>query len=181
MSEKARKVSLKTIYKSKWIVVSEDKIIKPDGTTAIHNVVKRRDCIMIIAVKNNMLCMVNSFRYPADKRLWELPTGFIEKGETPHNAAKRELQEETGLIASELDYLGFFWTLPGLLTQKTHVFFVNEFIEGKTSLDVTETDLKTKFIFMNQINELIKEGKLQSGSTFAGLYFLGQKIRKKIL
>lgn len=65
---------------------------------------------------------VKQFRYPMKEVLLELPAGKLEKGEDPFEAAKRELEEETGYCAEIWTDLGFVYTSPGYSDEKLYLF-----------------------------------------------------------
>lgn len=171
---KATVLSSEVIYKGKWVTLRKDEIIKPDGTRATHEVVERKDGVLIIPYIGGKFSMVAMYRYAVNDTSWEFPMGFIEMGETPDEAAKRELEEETGLIPTSLTYLGNVWSWAGLLTQKLHIFYADKFIFGKQQLDQTEKDLIKKHFTFQQIQKMAKSGELRNSSTAAalGLYLI---------
>lgn len=76
---------------------------------------------MAITEAGNIL-MVEQYRYPVDEVLTELPGGFIDPGERPEEAVRRELLEETGYAFDSFHYLGASAANPGVLTNYTHFF-----------------------------------------------------------
>jgi 8-oxo-dGTP pyrophosphatase MutT (NUDIX family) len=82
--------------------------------------------VVIVAVDGDELVLVRQKRPgAAGERTLELPSGKIEPGETPHEAAARELAEECGLAAREWRELGTFWCAPAYSTELVHVFEAN--------------------------------------------------------
>ncbi len=180
MLNKAKVLSSEVVYPGKWIEIRRDNIQKPDGTKAIHEIAKRRNCILVLAFKNRELLLTRQFRYPANEFLWELPTGFINKNETPLKAAIREFEEESGQIPLQIELLGSFWTWPGFSTQKTFIFLANKFTKGKKSLDNSEADLKSRFIPYEKVMEYIKKGIIKTPSTIAALAIFNLKEKAPV-
>lgn len=76
---------------------------------------------MAITEKNEVI-LINQYRHPLGENLLELPGGFIDEGEIPHQAVERELLEETGYSFDHVHYLGMTAANPGVLNNVTHMF-----------------------------------------------------------
>ena len=103
-------ISSEVKYENPWIKLKEDKVITPAGTEGIYGVVSfKNKAIGIVPVdENGNVYLVGQWRYPLEAYSWEIPEGGGPEGEKPLETAKRELKEETGLMASK-------WTLLGKL------------------------------------------------------------------
>ncbi|MEZ5101283.1 MAG: NUDIX hydrolase [Thermoleophilia bacterium] len=82
----------------------------------------RRPSVIVVPVDGDDLVLVRQRRPGANEPLLELPAGTIEPGETPGEAAVRELAEECGVRAERWRSLGRFWVAPSYSTQEVHVF-----------------------------------------------------------
>jgi ADP-ribose pyrophosphatase len=82
--------------------------------------------------------LISSRRYAVDQTLLELPAGTLDKGEDPINCAGRELLEETGYIAGRLQSLGYFFSSPGILTEKMHVYAAYDLTKSRQALEEGE-------------------------------------------
>ncbi|MEO8291333.1 MAG: NUDIX hydrolase [Gaiellaceae bacterium] len=78
--------------------------------------------VELVVVDGDDLVLVRQTRPGSRSRTLELPSGKLENGETPAEAAARELAEECGLSASSLRELGSFWAAPAYSTELVHVF-----------------------------------------------------------
>jgi ADP-ribose pyrophosphatase len=78
--------------------------------------------VALIAVDGGEVVLVRQTRWGSQSRTLELPSGKLDEGETPLEAAARELAEECGLAAAELSEIGTFWTAPAYSTELVHVF-----------------------------------------------------------
>ncbi|HVD65551.1 MAG TPA: NUDIX hydrolase [Gaiellaceae bacterium] len=78
--------------------------------------------VVLIAVEGGELVLVRQSRPGSGTRTLELPSGKLEDGEAPAEAAARELAEECGLAAQKLSEVGTFWAAPGYSTELVHVF-----------------------------------------------------------
>lgn len=166
--KKAKIISTKEIYKSKWLTLRKDNFIKPDGGTASYEIVKRKDLVIVIPQVNKNLIFVEQYRYALDERSLEFPQGFIEKNETPQGAAKREFEEEVGLKGN-VTFLGEICTSSGFLEQKLYIFKGNNLIKGKQKLELTEKDLNVILLPLKTVKELVKNNKIKNAPTLAAL------------
>ena len=169
---KVKVLNSKKIYNGKWIQLFVDDIIKPDGTKATHEMIKRTDGVLIIPILNENYYFVSQYRYPVNEVCMEFPTGFIDKDEKPIDAAKRELMEEVGGEDGEIEYLGFIWSWAGLLTQRLHIFSIRNFRISVQKLEATEKDLKVIPMTKRKMLQLVKTGEIKNSSTLAALTLL---------
>jgi ADP-ribose pyrophosphatase len=80
------------------------------------------ESVTIVPVDGEEIVLVSQTRRGAGKRILELPAGTMEPGESPAEAARRELAEECGLAAATWRELGSFWAAPAYSTEFVHVF-----------------------------------------------------------
>ena len=78
--------------------------------------------VVVVAHEGGELVLVRQSRRGSGTRTLELPSGKLEDGEAPADAAARELAEECGLAAERLTAIGTFWAAPGYSTELVHVF-----------------------------------------------------------
>lgn len=130
-----------TVYKSKWLTLSEELLDCGNNRQAVYNKVLTFDTAHIVPVfDDGSLLMVENYRHGVGQQLLELPGGFINPGETPAHAARRELLEETGYAARVLEEISSLYTWPGRCSQKNHVFRAQGLYKQSTQiLDTLET------------------------------------------
>src|SRR5690606_33061594 len=100
-TSKWKTVSSKPAYENPWIRVEHHDVITPGGGPGIYGVVKfKNKAIGIIPVDDEgFVYLVGQYRYTLGEYSWEIPEGGGPLDEDPLEAAKRELKEETGLVA----------------------------------------------------------------------------------
>jgi 8-oxo-dGTP pyrophosphatase MutT (NUDIX family) len=100
-------LSSKVVYDNPWISVREDAVVHPDGGRGIYGVVHYKNvAVGVLAFDGEDVYLVGQYRYPLGRYSWEIPEGGCPEGEETLDAARRELEEETGLRAGEWRKLG---------------------------------------------------------------------------
>lgn len=110
-----------SVFKTRWFELIE-KSVGQDGT--LHYSISTRDYVMIFAVTGDgMFPLVRQFRPAVEMVTLELPGGHVDDGESPEQAARKELREETGFIAQDLIPLGELSPDTGRLSNRMWCFF----------------------------------------------------------
>jgi ADP-ribose pyrophosphatase len=113
--------SKSSVFETPWFKVIGKSIGDEAG---LHYSITTLDYVHVFAVtKNGKFPLVRQFRPALETITLELPSGHVEIGETPEQAAKRELREETGFIADELIFLGELSPDTGRLSNRLWCFF----------------------------------------------------------
>lgn len=166
-------LSSKTVYKNQYITVVEDEVIKPDGKQGIYGFVKVRPTLGIVPIdENNNIYLCRQFRYIFKDESWEIPRGFIDDNENLERAAKRELNEEAGLTANKLTFIGSLRLSIGIMDEQCRVYLAQDLSKDKNfKLQEDEIDKVKKFTF-SDVLEMINKGKILDGLTIASVFMI---------
>lgn len=135
-----RTESSREVYRNPWLTVTEYHVIRPDGTPGVYGVVDPRDNVTVVALTDDeQVYIIEDFLYPIGSRAWLLPSGAVDPGEPPLNAAQRELEEEVGLTASDWTALGDYYLSPGISPQRTHLYLARGLTQGSHRREGTES------------------------------------------
>lgn len=168
----------KKVYKGKIIDVYRDKVKLENGKVTYRDVVRHIDAVAIFAIDNreNVL-VVKQFRYPVGKELIELPAGLIDEGETPLEAAKRELKEETGYKANKWDELIHFFTSAGCHDEMLYIYIAQD-IEKVSGQDLDSGEILTyNKIPFQELYNMVVSGEIEDGKTIIGTMMASNIIK----
>ena len=142
-------------------------VVVEEWENATREIVEHPGAVAVVAVdKEGVVTLVRQPREVARRPLLELPAGKIDEGETPLEAAKRELVEETGLRSGRWDELISFYVTPGYSRERIHLFLAEELERGED--DQTETEqIELVRWPVREIGDRIDE--LEDAKTVAGL------------
>jgi 8-oxo-dGTP pyrophosphatase MutT (NUDIX family) len=112
-----------TAFENSRIRVLEDDVVQPDGSPSAYTVIEERcGAVSIVAVDDqDRVVLVRQHRYPIDAMTLEVPAGEVPDGTDPIEQAQRELAEETGIVAHQLDELGTFAPWPARVRRHCRV------------------------------------------------------------
>ena len=164
----------RVVYENRWMRVREDTIERADGTAGIYGVIEKPDFALIIPVQGDDVYLVEQFRYPVGARFLEFPQGTWEQQASvePIELARGELQEETGLTAGRMDYLGHLYIAYGMANQGFHIFRATELVQGEASLDPEEQDLEVIRMSIADFEEKIRNGVIKDAGTISAWMLL---------
>jgi ADP-ribose pyrophosphatase len=163
-------ISSKEVMSNKLFRVVDEIATDPSGFE-IHRFIIRHpgSAVMMAVDEQNRILLVRQFRLPAQQDLWELPAGRLDPGETPLQAAQRELQEETGYTAKKWTELVSFWPSPGYVDEKMTIFVATGLTEGKQQ-PMQDERIDTRWFPSEALGRLISEGQIHDGKTIIGYY-----------
>jgi ADP-ribose diphosphatase len=155
-------------YGNSLFSVTEDHAVDPSGFEIKRAIVQHRGSAVMMAVDDSKrVLLVRQYRLPARAYLWELPAGKIDDGETPLQAAKRELIEETGYRAKTWKKLAQFWPSPGYVAEKMTIFLATDLTAGKAT-PMEDERIRTRWFAAKEIEQGIESGKIQDAKTMIG-------------
>lgn len=164
-----KKIDRKKVYESKFVNVFEDTVETHEGLVIDkYTVIEKPDIVMVVATdENNNILILHEYKYAQDQVLNTLPAGHIHHGESPMEAAKRELLEETGFHTELFEESAEVYDYP---TKDLHkVYIVRARNIEKVQIDHHETteELQYELISIDELKKQIqnKEWKLTSAVT----------------
>jgi ADP-ribose pyrophosphatase len=161
-------ISSEELIRTPIFYVTMDHALDPDGFEIKRAIVQHPGSAVVMPVdERNRVLLVRQYRLPAGKYLWELPAGRVDAGETPLQAARRELAEETGYRARKFKKIAEFYPSPGFLAEKMTIYLAKELTAGeKTPME--DERIQTAWYSAREIDDLIGTGKILDAKTQIG-------------
>jgi len=165
----------------RWLVNRETILNKTTGETVTRATLRHPGiCVIIPFLDGDQIVLVRQYRYAANEALWELPAGTLEGREenarmiaveTPEHCAARELLEETGYEASQLEKVCECYVMPGSSDELMHVFFARDLQQHEQSLDVGEVIYEVRGFGKEELKTMITRGEIRDAKTLIGLFY----------
>jgi ADP-ribose pyrophosphatase len=149
--------------------VRVDTVALGRGGQSIREIVEHRPCVCIVPYEDEQnIIMVRQYRKAVEEVLLEIPAGNVEEGELSEETVLRELQEETGYSASQLELLSRFWISPGFSTELMHSYVATGLFPSSLPADEDE-DIRVEHVSMTEVPGLIRKGIIKDAKSIASL------------
>jgi ADP-ribose pyrophosphatase len=161
-------ISSEELIRTPIFYVTMDHALDPDGFEIKRAIVQHPGSAVVMPVdERNRVLLVRQYRLPAAKYLWELPAGRVDKGETPLQAARRELAEETGYRARKFKKIAEFYPSPGFLAEKMTIYLAKDLTAGEQT-PMEDERIQTAWYSAREIDRLIETGRILDAKTQIG-------------
>ena len=170
-------LSSKKILPSNLFSVSRLQVEVKPGVVHEHDVVERHDTISVFPITpDNEVYLVRQFRYNFDKITLESMSGFVDSGETPLVAAKRELKEETGISARQWKNFNNYHLAASVIATTNHLFLATD-LELGTAQPMEDEEIEVVKMPLRIAVEKVLSGEIDHSSTMIGLLMLEKIIK----
>ena len=168
------RIESRLVYEDRWLGMRVDTVHQR-GKRAPYGVIERADSVIVIPVApDREILLLQQFRYPTQEYSWELPMGAMDDGEIPEECARREFEEETGLVAISVRAIGRFRPVPALTPQAATVFEARVATMPDTTMVPPDEDeiVGWKAITPTGLRAMLSAGEITDGFTLASLALL---------
>jgi ADP-ribose pyrophosphatase len=173
--------SSKQVYSCSLFRVTEDRAVDPKTGWKIKRCVVRHagSAVMMAVDDRERILLVRQYRLPADAYLWELPAGRLDPGETPLQAAKRELIEETGCRAKKWTKLSSFYVSPGYVQERMTIYLAQDLTQGEAT-PMEDERIETRWFTAKETRDMIHGGKIQDAKTMIGFLLWNESRSRRV-
>lgn len=170
-------ISQQEIFKGKVVHLSVHTVDLGDGRTATREVINHPGGVAILPLddKDNVY-LVRQFRKPLEKEILEIPAGKLNPGEDPMSCARRELKEETGLLAADWEHVTTYYTTPGFTDEILYVYIARGLTRGEACPDDDE-NLSLVVVPFHEALAMVANGEICDGKSIIALQHLALNRR----
>lgn len=180
MSNKPQiRLATKVLFNCPRFAVREDITQPHHGGVQTYVYIETLGGVVILPFLNDgRIILLRQYRYTVGDYCWELPAGGIETGETPAEAAARELMEETGMQAEDLVETANFYPSNGISSEVVHVFLARGLSVAEESQCSSEEQIEIHQVRLNEAMELLSSGGIPGASSLIALlsYWFKQNL-----
>jgi ADP-ribose pyrophosphatase len=154
------------IYDGKVVNLRVDTLRSGDGKPHDTEVVEHAEAVVVIVrPRPGEMLLVRQYRHPLARDNWEVVAGGMNPGESPEDAAARELREETGYVAHRVTRLWSAFSAPGFCDELLHYCAVDGYDIGEPQRDEGEEDMQLGIFALEELWRKIRADELPDNKT----------------
>lgn len=171
------RISRRQVHRGRVVDLGVDTVRFPDGSTGELEMIHHSGASAVLPVLSDpagpdpQVVLVRQYRYAAGGWLYEVPAGRPQRqGEPWDECARRELLEETGLVAGELVKMTTIHTTPGFTDEQIHLYLATNLSQGPTAYDPDEF-MSVVPMPLSRALEMVRDGEITDGKTICTLLY----------
>lgn len=164
-------VDTEIVYSNKWVEIRHNNVINPAGSEGIYGVAHFKNiAVAILPIDEHLnTYLVGQFRFPLNEYSWELPMGGSPLGENVLDGAKRELLEETGLVADKWTEIAKTHT-SNCVTDEVGIIYIAENLTQKTAIPEETEQLVIKKKPFKEVIEMAQDGQITDAISLIAIF-----------
>jgi 8-oxo-dGTP pyrophosphatase MutT (NUDIX family) len=165
-----RRTGRRVAYENPWIAVWHDDVVRPDGSAGIYGVVHLRNlAVGVVALDDeDRVLLVGQHRYALDVYSWEIPEGGVPLEEDALDGARRELREETGVVAARWEEIGRFH-LSNSVTDEAGILYRATDLAQEVAAPEASEELAVRWVAFDEAVAMTVDGRITDAMTIMGI------------
>ena len=169
-------IDRKNVFKGKVIDFSVDTVIFPKQQVEMECINHPGGAAVVPLLSDMSVVLIKQYRHCMGDTIWEIPAGRLEPDENPMDCARRELLEEVGFKATNVQKLTEIYSAPAYCTEVIYIFLATDLIPDKQKLEDDEIIKVVNLPFEKAI-EKVKMGEIRDAKTVVGLLLTKEWMR----
>ena len=160
----------KKVYSNEYIQLFED-LLNINGTNKVYIRGKRKNYSTVVPfLSEREVLVIRSYRHLVDSIQFEIPSGYIEEGESPIDAAQREFNEETGYVTNNMVFIGEYTLDYSMFEQKGFIYAAYDLVKkNKQNLGLMES-IKIESLTIEELKNMLFKGQILNAASIVALY-----------
>ena len=178
-----KQIKRETLYSGRVFDLIVDQVEYPSGNRSVREIAHHPGGAVAVPIMDDgSVLLIRQLRYPLGRHIYELPAGKLSPGEDPMLAARRELEEETGWVAGELELLSSVYTTPGFCDEILHIFLATKLQESPAGhrREEGEFTMTLHRVMMSDAIAMVESGEIQDAKTIIGLLMVERRRRGRV-
>lgn len=158
------------VYRGKHFAFMVEQVTHPNGVQTEMGIVRHPGSTVIVPFfEDETIGLIHQYRHAVAAYVYETPAGTMEPGEDPLVCAHRELEEETGVKATHMTYLGKTLLLPAYSDEVTYIYLARNLIATRQSLDSDEI-IEVHRLPVDRVLAMIASGEIVDALSILSIY-----------
>ena len=158
------------VYSNEYIQLYED-LLDINGFKKIYVRGKRKNFSTVVPFLSvDKILVIKSYRHIVDSLQFEIPSGYIEDGESPKDAAIREFKEETGYSASKILFVGEYTLDYSMFEQKGYIFAAYDLLQNQQQHLGLMESIRIESLTIDHVKEMHLNGIILNAASIVALY-----------
>lgn len=160
-----KQLTSEDLFEGRILHLYRDTVELPNGSTSIREVIRHNGAVCVIPVTDDgMVIMERQYRYPIARVMLEIPAGKLEPGEDPLEGGRRELWEETGIVAGKMTKIGELLPAAAYCDERITMYLATDLRREERHLDEDEF-LDVFEIPLSELVRMVMDGEIADAKT----------------
>lgn len=179
----ARTLDSRSVFEGKIVRLRLETVRYPDGSTGELEIVRHVGAAAVLPLTRRecdagtppLVILLRQYRHAVGRTIWEVPAGKLDGDESPEACARRELREEAGVTAEQLEPLTTLWTTPGFTNERIHLFLATGLTFGETEREGHEF-IETREVELAEALAMVERGEIDDAKTVVCLLMAARRV-----